>query len=211
LIFILLGAPGSGKGTQAKFIAEKFNIPHISTGDIFRYNIRNNTKLGKEAKTYIDKGLLVPDELTCSIVDDRLNKEDCENGYILDGFPRTMEQAKILSQLLSEKEQKVDYVLNIIASDQSVVKRLSSRRMCSCGEVYHVVSKKPKTEGICDKCGKKLYIRDDDKKETVSKRLMAYHKQTQPLEEFYKKSGVLININGEQTQAKVFEEILKVI
>lgn len=211
MIVILLGAPGSGKGTQAKFLAKKYNIPHISTGDIFRYNIKNNTPLGNEAKTYMDKGLLVPDKLTISIVDDRLNNTDCDSGYILDGFPRTISQANMLKQLLLEKKEKLDFVLNIVVSEQSVVKRLSGRRMCTCGEIYHIIRSKPKVDNICDKCNKKLYIRDDDQPETIKKRLAAYHNETQPLEEYYKESGVLIDINGEKTPKEVFLEVLKVI
>lgn len=211
MIIILLGAPGSGKGTQAVLLAEKYSIPHISTGDIFRYNIKNETPLGKEVKMYIEKGLLVPDQLTCSIVEDRISQEDCKRGFILDGFPRTIFQAEMLDEILGKLQKKIDYVLNIAVDDQVVIKRLSGRRMCPNGHIHHVDSNPPKVEGKCNVCQKELYIRDDDRPETVKERLIAYNNATKPLEEFYEKSNRLININGEQTPNQVYVEVLKVI
>jgi len=211
LIIVLLGAPGSGKGTQAKMLAEKYNIPHISTGDIFRYNIKNETPLGKEAKMYIDKGLLVPDILTCNIVNDRVQQDDCKNGFILDGFPRTLFQADNLSDWLKKNNRKISVVLNIDVSDQVVIKRLSGRRVCPNGHIYHMDYNRPKVDGICDECHEKLFIRDDDKPETIKSRLDAYHQITQPLEDYYSKSGLLINIDGDDTPEAIFNKINLVI
>ena len=179
---IMLGAPGAGKGTQAKMIAEKCGIPHISTGDIFRANIKNGTELGAKAKEYMDKGLLVPDELVCDLVVDRIQQADCEKGYILDGFPRTIPQAEALENALNAIEQKLDYAIDIDVPDENIINRMSGRRACvGCGATYHVLFNPTKVEGKCDVCGESLILRDDDKPETVKKRLDVYHTQTQPL------------------------------
>ena len=189
---IMLGAPGAGKGTQAKKIAEKYQIPHISTGDIFRSNIKEGTELGMKAKAYMDQGGLVPDELTIGMLMDRIQKDDCKNGYVLDGFPRTIPQAESLTNALNERNQKIDYAVNVDVPDENIVNRMSGRRAClSCGATYHIVYKPSKVEGICDVCGDKLVLRDDDKPETVKKRLSVYHDQTQPLIDYYKEAGVL--------------------
>ena len=178
---IMLGAPGAGKGTQAKKIAAKYGIPHISTGDIFRANIKNGTELGKKAKTYMDQGLLVPDELVVDLVVDRVNQDDCKNGYVLDGFPRTIPQAEALTEALEKMGQKVDFAIDVNVPDENIVKRMGGRRACvTCGATYHMVYAPTKKEGICDTCGGELILRDDDKPETVQKRLNVYHDQTQP-------------------------------
>ena len=209
---IMLGAPGAGKGTQAKMIAEKCGIPHISTGDIFRANIKQGTELGKKAKEYMDKGLLVPDELTCDLVVDRIQKDDCAGGFILDGFPRTIRQAEVLEEALTGLGQKVDIALDIDVSDKSIVERMAGRRACvGCGATYHVVFNPTKKEGICDVCGEKLILRDDDKPETVQKRLAVYHEQTKPLEDFYAARGVLKEVDGTQPMDKVFADILGIL
>ena len=209
---IMLGAPGAGKGTQAKKIAEKYQIPHISTGDIFRANIKNGTELGKKAKTYMDQGLLVPDELVVDLVVDRVAQDDCENGYVLDGFPRTIPQAESLDAALAKMGQKVDYAIDVDVPDENIVNRMSGRRAClSCGATYHIVYKPSKVEGICDVCGDKLVLRDDDKPETVKKRLSVYHDQTQPLIDYYKEAGVLANVDGTQDMEKVFSDIVAVL
>ena len=174
---IMLGAPGAGKGTQAKMIAEKYMIPHISTGDIFRANIKNGTELGKQAKEYMDKGLLVPDELTVKILLDRVAQEDCKNGYVLDGFPRTIPQAEVLDKALSELGDHIDYAIDVNVPDENIIKRMSGRRAClTCGATYHIEHVPPKKEGICDTCGSELVLRDDDKAETVKNRLDVYQK-----------------------------------
>ena len=209
---IMLGAPGAGKGTQAKKIAEKYQIPHISTGDIFRANIKNGTELGKKAKTYMDQGLLVPDELTVDLVIDRVNQEDCKNGYILDGFPRTIPQAESLDAALAKMGQKVDYAINVEVPDENIINRMSGRRACvGCGATYHIKYNPPKTEGICDACGEKLILRDDDKPETVQKRLGVYHDQTQPLIDYYTKENILHTVDGTQDMEKVFADIVKIL
>ena len=209
---IMLGAPGAGKGTQAKMIAEKCGIPHISTGDIFRANIKQGTELGKKAKEYMDKGLLVPDELTCDLVVDRIQKDDCAGGFILDGFPRTIRQAEVLEEALTGLGQKVDIALDIVVPDENIVERMAGRRSCvGCGATYHVVFNPTKTEGICDVCGEKLILRDDDKPETVQKRLAVYHEQTKPLEDFYAARGVLKEVDGTQSMDKVFADILNIL
>lgn len=209
---IMLGAPGAGKGTQAKMIAEKYGLPHISTGDIFRANIKNGTELGKEAKEYMDKGLLVPDELTVRLLLDRVAKDDCRNGYVLDGFPRTIPQAEVLDEELSKLGEKVDYAVNVDVPDENIVNRMSGRRAClSCGATYHVVSIPPKKEGICDVCGSELVLRDDDKPETVQKRLKVYHEQTQPLIDFYEKKGVLRSVDGTLPMEEVFTAITEIL
>ena len=208
---IMLGAPGAGKGTQAKKIAEKYQIPHISTGDIFRSNIKEGTELGMKAKAYMDQGGLVPDELTIVMLMDRIQKEDCQNGYVLDGFPRTIPQAESLTNALNERGQKIDYAVSVDVPDENIVNRMSGRRAClSCGATYHIVYKPSKVEGICDVCGDKLVLRDDDKPETVKKRLSVYHDQTQPLIDYYKEAGVLANVDGTQDMEKVFSDIVAV-
>ena len=207
---IMLGAPGAGKGTQAKMISEKYDIPHISTGDIFRANIKNGTELGKKAKSYMDQGLLVPDELVVDLVVDRVNKDDCVKGYILDGFPRTIPQAEALDAALGE--DKIDYAIDIEDPDENIITRMSGRRACvGCGATYHIVYNPTKTEGICDACGEKLILRDDDKPETVQKRLDVYHEQTQPLIDYYKKAGCLVEMDGTVDIQVVFDNIIKVL
>ena len=209
---IMLGAPGAGKGTQAKKIAAKYGIPHISTGDIFRANIKNGTELGKKAKTYMDQGLLVPDELVVDLVVDRVKQEDCKNGFVLDGFPRTIPQAEALDAALVKIGQKMDFAVDVDVPDENIVNRMSGRRAClSCGATYHIVYKPSKVEGICDVCGDKLVLRDDDKPETVKKRLSVYHDQTQPLIDYYKEAGVLANVDGTQDMEKVFSDIVAVL
>lgn len=209
---IMLGAPGAGKGTQAKQIAGKYNIPHISTGDIFRANIKNNTELGQKAKTYMDQGLLVPDELTCDLVVDRIQQEDCVNGFVLDGFPRTIPQAEALENALAKLNESMDFAIDVDVPDENIVNRMSGRRAClKCGATYHIVSIPPKKEGVCDNCGSELVIRDDDKPETVQKRLNVYHEQTQPLIDFYSKKGILKSVDGTQPMDKVFEDIVHIL
>ncbi len=209
---IMLGAPGAGKGTQAKQIAGKYNIPHISTGDIFRANIKNGTDLGKKAKEYMDQGLLVPDELTCDLVMDRISHDDCKNGFVLDGFPRTIPQAEALDEALKKIGQSMDFAINVDVPDSHIVNRMSGRRAClGCGATYHVVAIPPKKEGICDICGAELVLRDDDKPETVQKRLDVYHEQTQPLIDYYKGKNILKSVNGVQPMEKVFEDITAIL
>ena len=207
-----LGAPGAGKGTQAKKIAEKYGIPHISTGDIFRANIKNGTELGKKAKTYMDQGLLVPDELTCDLVVDRIQQPDAKNGYVLDGFPRTIPQAECLTDALSKLGSKIDYAIDVDVPDENIVNRMGGRRACvKCGATYHVVFAAPKTEGVCDTCGEDLVLRDDDKPETVQKRLNVYHEQTQPLIDYYTGQGVLKTVDGTKNLDEVFGDIVKIL
>ena len=209
---IMLGAPGAGKGTQAKKIAEKYGIPHISTGDIFRANIKNGTELGKEAKKYMDQGLLVPDELTVKILLDRVAQPDCANGYVLDGFPRTIPQAEVLDKALTELNNKIDYAINVDVPDENIVKRMSGRRACvACGATYHIEHIPPKKEGVCDKCGEPLILRDDDKPETVLNRLKVYHDQTQPLIDFYTGKGVLKSVDGTVDMQDVFASIVAIL
>ncbi|CCZ28144.1 adenylate kinase [Kineothrix sp. MSJ-39] len=209
---IMLGAPGAGKGTQAKMIADKYGVPHVSTGDIFRANIKNGTELGMEAKKYMDQGLLVPDELTVKILLDRVSQPDCKNGYVLDGFPRTIPQAEVLDKALAELGESIDYAIDVDVPDENIVKRMSGRRACvSCGATYHVVHVPPKKEGICDRCGSELILRDDDKPETVKNRLDVYHKQTQPLIDFYTKKGVLKTVDGTVDMQDVFKAIVAIL
>ena len=209
---IMLGAPGAGKGTQAKKIAAKYQIPHISTGDIFRANIKNGTELGKEAKKYMDQGLLVPDELTVKILLDRVAQPDCANGYVLDGFPRTIPQAEVLDKALTELNDKIDYAINVDVPDENIVKRMSGRRACvACGATYHIEHIPPKKEGVCDKCGEPLILRDDDKPETVLNRLKVYHDQTQPLIDFYTGKGVLKSVDGTVDMQDVFASIVAIL
>ena len=209
---IMLGAPGAGKGTQAKMIAEKYGIPHVSTGDIFRANIKNGTELGMEAKKYMDQGLLVPDELTVKILLDRVAQADCANGYVLDGFPRTIPQAEVLDKALTELGDAIDYAIDVDVPDENIVNRMSGRRAClACGATYHIAHIPPKTEGICDKCGQNLVLRDDDKPETVLKRLKVYHDQTQPLIDFYTNKGVLKTVDGTVDMKDVFAAIVEIL
>ena len=194
---IMLGAPGAGKGTQAKQIADKYSIPHISTGDIFRANIKNGTELGQKAKKYMDQGLLVP---------------DCKNGFVLDGFPRTIPQAEALDAALVKIGQKMDFAVDVDVPDENIVNRMSGRRAClNCGATYHIVSIPTKVEGICDRCGNPVVLRDDDKPETVQKRLKVYHEQTQPLIDYYKKQNILKSVDGTQPMEKVFADIVAIL
>ena len=209
---IMLGAPGAGKGTQAKMIAEKYGVPHVSTGDIFRANIKNGTELGKEAKQYMDQGLLVPDELTVRILLDRVAQDDCKNGYVLDGFPRTIPQAEVLDSELSKLGDHIDYAIDVDVPDENIIKRMSGRRAClTCGATHHIEHVPPKTEGICDKCGSELVLRDDDKPETVKNRLNVYHEQTQPLIDFYTNKGVLKTVDGTLPMEEVFAAITAIL
>ena len=209
---IMLGAPGAGKGTQAKMISEKYGLPNVSTGDIFRANIKNGTALGMEAKQYMDKGLLVPDELTVKILLDRVAQDDCKNGYVLDGFPRTIPQAEVLEDALSKLGDKVDYAINVDVPDENIINRMSGRRACvTCGATYHIEYAAPKQEGVCDKCGSELILRDDDKPETVKARLSVYHEQTQPLIDFYKSRNVLKEVDGTVSMQEVFDSIVAIL
>ena len=209
---IMLGAPGAGKGTQAERIAEKYDIPHISTGDIFRANIKAGTELGVKAKAYMDKGQLVPDSLTIDLVMDRISQSDCNGGYILDGFPRTIPQAVSLTNALKERGGSLDFAINVHVPDENIVSRMSGRRACpGCGSTYHLVFAAPKQEGICDKCGSELVLRDDDKPETVKKRLAVYHNQTQPLIRYYGKQKILRTVDGTKDMEDVFQDITNIL
>lgn len=209
---IMLGAPGAGKGTQAKQIAGRYGIPHISTGDIFRANIKNQTELGRKAKEYMDQGALVPDELTLELVMDRFAQEDCKNGYVLDGFPRTIPQAEALTKALAEQKDEIDYAIDVAVPDEAIVSRMSGRRAClNCGGTYHVKFSPTKQEGICDACGGELVLREDDKPETVQKRLSVYHAQTQPLIEYYEKQGKLKQVDGTKDMKDVFAAIIDIL
>ena len=209
---IMLGAPGAGKGTQAANLAKELNIPHISTGDIFRANIKNGTELGKKAKSYMDAGKLVPDELVCDLVADRIAKDDCKEGYILDGFPRTIPHAEALDKAVLALGTKIDYAVNIDVPDEAIITRMGGRRAClNCGATYHVQYNPPKKEGVCDTCGHPLVLRDDDKPETVQTRLNVYHEQTQPLIDYYDKKKILVTVDGTQSMDQVFSDILKAV
>ena len=209
---VMLGAPGAGKGTQAQMIAEKFGLPHISTGDIFRANIKNGTDLGKKAKAFMDAGQLVPDELTVEILLDRVSQEDCKNGYVLDGFPRTIPQAQVLTDTLAKTGEQIDFAIDVDVPDDNIVARMSGRRSCpKCGASYHVTFIPPKQEGICDSCGSALIQRDDDKPETVQNRLSVYHDQTQPLIDFYRDKGVLRTVDGTKNMNEVFDAISAIL
>ena len=209
---VMLGAPGAGQGTQAIKIADKYDIPHISTGDIFRANIKGGTELGQKAKSYIDKGELVPDEVTIGMLLDRIAQDDCKNGYVLDGFPRTIPQAESLTEALKSQGDQIDFALNIDVPDEAIIERMSGRRACpKCGATYHIVYAAPKTENICDKCGTELIIRSDDKPETVKDRLNVYHQQTEPLIAYYKTAGVLREVDGTQELPKVFEDVIAIL
>ena len=194
---ILLGPPGAGKGTQAKRVIEEFDIPHISTGDIFRKNIKEKTELGQKVEGLLAQGKLVPDELTIEIVWDRLDQEDCKNGFLLDGFPRTIPQAEALDEGLAKRGLKLDRVLNIDVDKDSLVKRLSGRRVCpSCGASYHIDNNPPKVEGICDVCQTPVILREDDKEQTVLDRIKVYDSQTKPLVDFYNKQDLVFTVDG---------------
>ena len=209
---VMLGAPGAGKGTQAKMIAAKYQVPHISTGDIFRANIKNGTELGKKAKEYMDQGLLVPDELTVDLVIDRLSQDDCKNGYILDGFPRTIPQAEALDKALAARGEKMDYAIDVDVPDENIVTRMSGRRACTgCGATYHVVYNPSKKGDVCEVCGETLILRDDDKPETVQKRLTVYHDQTQPLIDYYTGQGILKTVDGTQDMNDVFKAVTEIL
>ncbi len=209
---IMLGAPGAGKGTQAQMIADKYGIPHVSTGDIFRANIKEGTALGMEAKEYMDQGLLVPDELTVRILLDRVAREDCGDGYVLDGFPRTIPQANVLDEALEKLGDKIDYAIDVDVPDDNIVRRMSGRRAClACGATFHIENVPPKKEGICDRCGTELVLRDDDREETVQKRLDVYHEQTQPLIEFYRSKGILEVVDGMKPMQEVFADITAIL
>ncbi|HAG69653.1 MAG TPA: adenylate kinase [Lachnospiraceae bacterium] len=209
---IMLGAPGAGKGTQAKKIADQYQIPHISTGDIFRANIREKTPLGMEAKSYMDKGELVPDELTVKILLDRVSNEDCKNGYVLDGYPRTIPQAEVLDRAVGELNERIDFAVNVDVPDENIIKRMSGRRACTkCGDTYHIEYMPPKKENVCDKCGSPLIIRDDDKPETVKNRLSVYHEQTAPLIDYYEKKGILKTVDGTKDVNEVFADIKNIL
>jgi adenylate kinase len=209
---IILGAPGAGKGTQASMLSEKLKIPHISTGDIFRNNIKGGTELGKKAKEYIDKGMLVPDSLTVDIVKDRLEQADCSNGFILDGFPRTIPQAEYLEEVLKNLKVELDVVLNIFVPDEGIIKRMSGRRVClNCGATYHLIYNQTKQEGICDVCKTAVVQRDDDKEETVLSRLQTYHKQTEPLISYYKEKNKLLTVEGKEDLRHTSEDVIKAL
>jgi adenylate kinase len=209
---LLMGPPGAGKGTQAEKLTEILNIPHISTGDMFRKAIKDQTDLGKQAKSFMDKGELVPDEVTVGIVKDRITEKDCRNGFLLDGFPRTVVQADALAKMLEDLGIKLDSVINVEVPYEELIGRLTGRRICrSCGATYHMIFNPPKDEGVCDKCGGELYQRDDDTEETAKNRLLVYEKQTAPLLEYYNNTGLLVNINGNQSMEEVLADILKVL
>ncbi len=209
---VFLGPPGAGKGTQAKMIAEKYGIPQISTGDMFREHLSKGTELGKKAKEYMDKGALVPDEIVLGMVEERLKQPDCEKGFILDGFPRTVPQAEALDKLLEKLGKKIDYAILIDVPDEELVKRLTGRRTCKkCGMMYHVIFKPPKEEGKCDVCGGELYQRADDNEETVRNRLKVYHEQTEPIIAYYEKKGVLHRIDGMGSIEEIFNRIVQLL
>ena len=209
---VMLGAPGAGKGTQAKMIAAKYGIPHISTGDIFRANIKNGTELGEKAKQYMDQGLLVPDELTLALIMDRFAQDDCANGYVLDGFPRTIAQAEALTASLKEQGDALDYAIDVDVPDENIVERMGGRRACvNCGGTYHVLFNPPQKSGICDLCGGELSIRKDDLPETVKKRLAVYHEQTQPLIDYYNAEGILKTVDGTVDVNEVFAAITEIL
>jgi adenylate kinase len=207
----LFGPPGAGKGTQAKELSKHYGIPHISTGDILRANVRDGTELGLKAKEYMDKGDLVPDEVLIGLIKNRITDSDCESGYLLDGYPRTIPQADALKSILDEISKPLDAVLNVDVSDDELVARLGGRRTCSCGESYHLKFNPPVNDGVCNACGSELYQRDDDMEDVIRQRLSTYNKKTKPLINYYQNAGILVNINGENTVAAVFADILMVM
>ena len=212
MTIIMLGAPGAGKGTQAKRIAEKYSLPHISTGDIFRANIKNGTELGNKAKSYMDKGSLVPDEITIGMLIDRINDKDCVNVYVLDGFPRTLAQASSLDEALAKRNEKIDYAIDVDVPDENIINRMGGRRAClNCGATYHLEFIPTKVEGICDNCGNEIVIREDDKPETVKKRLEVYHAQTQPLIDYYSNKDILKSVDGTLEIDEVFGAIVHIL
>lgn len=204
----MLGAPASGKGTQSAVVAQKLGIPHISTGDIFRWNIANNTPIGAEVKKYIDKGLLVPDELTINILRDRIEMEDCKDGFVLDGYPRTINQQESLDKMLEDCGKSIDMAINLVVTDEEVVRRISGRRMCKCGKAYHIVTYPSKKPDICDLCNGELYTRKDDTVEVANTRLDTYKKQSEPIIGVYMEKGILVDIDGHNPQDKVSEDVL---
>lgn len=209
---IMLGVPGAGKGTQAKKVAARYGVPHISTGDIFRENIKGETQLGLKSKVYIDQGLLVPDELVLELIVERFKLSDCSDGFVLDGFPRTIPQAKALDIALDKKNESVEYAIDVNVADEVIVNRMAGRRAClNCGKTYHVDTLKPKVEGICDYCDTKLVLRDDDKPETVIKRLEVYHEQTKPLLDYYHKKGILHSVDGTGDIDNIYKEIMHIL
>lgn len=209
---ILLGAPGAGKGTQAKIIVEKYKIPQISTGDMLRDAVAKGTELGKKAKEFMEQGKLVPDEIVVSIVKERLKQRDCKNGFILDGFPRTIAQAEALDKIMEEMGKKIDAVININVPEEEIVKRIVNRRTCrKCGAIYHLIYDPPKKDEICDKCGGELYQRDDDREEVIRERFAVYRKKTEPLIEYYRKKGILNDVDGSKHIEEVKKEILSVL
>ena len=209
---ILLGAPGTGKGTQAELMTKRYGIPQISTGDIFRAHIKSGTELGKAAEAYISAGRLVPDELTIGLIGDRLSQADCGNGFILDGYPRTIPQAEALDRWLADNGMRVNLAVSIFVPDEVIIMRLSGRRMCpGCGKSYHITDNPPAADGICDKCGGALRQRDDDKEETIRQRLSVYHTQTSPLKEYYRKAGVFAEIVGRELVADTTAEMTKAL
>ena len=209
---VMLGAPGAGKGTQAQRIAERFGIPHVSTGDIFRANIKNQTELGRQVKAIIDAGQLVPDELTIGMLMDRIHEDDCVGGYVLDGYPRTIPQAESLTEALAKTGEAIDYAINIDVPDEHIIDRMGGRRSCpGCGAMYHIVYNAPQQDGVCDACGGSLVIRDDDKPETVKNRLRVYHEQTRPLIDYYSGQGSLKTVDGTQPIEDVYSDIVGIL
>ena len=209
---VMLGAPGAGKGTQAQRIAERFGIPHVSTGDIFRANIKNQTELGRQVKAIIDAGQLVPDELTIGMLMDRIHEDDCADGYVLDGYPRTIPQAESLTKALAKTGEAIDYAINIDVPDEHIIDRMGGRRSCpGCGAMYHIVYNAPQQDGVCDACGGSLVIRDDDKPETVKNRLRVYHEQTRPLIDYYSGQGSLKTVDGTQPIEDVYSDIVGIL
>ncbi len=209
---IMLGPPGAGKGTQAKLIAQRYHIPQISTGDIFRSNTQRGTELGLLAKTYMDAGELVPDDVTVAMLRDRISEDDCEDGYILDGFPRTLLQAEALTRLLDDRQEMLDYAIDVDVPDEPIIERMSGRRVCpNCGTAYHIIFNPSKEEGICDVCGEELVLRDDDREDTVRNRLRVYHEQTYPLIEYYNNEGILMTVDGTKDVGEVFADIVTML
>lgn len=209
MYLLLMGPPGAGKGTQAAKLVERYDIPHVSTGDIFRGALQERTPLGLEAKRYMDVGALVPDQITVGITRERLAKSDCIGGFILDGFPRTLQQAHALDQMLAKMGIRLNRVVNIVVPDQELIPRLTGRRICqSCGSTYHIKFRPPSKPGICDRCGGELYQRDDDREATVIERLEVYRQQTKPLIQYYRDRGLYTEINGAQSSEAVFRDII---